>query len=116
MKFLPLLAVMFLAGCAPSTDQLHTDAMGCGTELVIEPNGIVRTPTEQEKTDQCKPFWDTYNERLIVIAKREREREMERANACPRGSTKVCRGRSRNDKRCFCVSNDEVRRVLLGRF
>jgi len=116
VKYIPLLAVMLLAGCAVSTDELHANAMGCGKELVIEPNGIVREPTKQEKTDQCKPFWDVYNKRLISIARREHEREIERANACPRGTTKWCRGsatRTNNkNQRCSCVSNDETREAL----
>ena len=120
MKFLPLFAVIVLMGCAVSTDELHANAMGCKGELIIESNGIVRDPTQQEKSKQCKPFWDVYNKRLIAIAKREREREIEQASACPRDTTKWCMGSATRIKnknpRCSCVSNDETRMILKGRY
>ncbi|KKK58403.1 hypothetical protein LCGC14_3044770 [marine sediment metagenome] len=50
MKFFPLFAVIVLMGCAVSTDELHANAMGCKGELIIESNGIVRDPTQQEKS------------------------------------------------------------------
>ena len=112
MKYIPLLlSGIFLTGCAASTDQLHADAMGCGKELVVEPNGIVRTPTEQEKEDQCKPFWDAYNKRLESQAKREAELEAAEAGRCPRGTTKWCSVHMR-DEQCSCISNWESRRML----
>jgi len=111
MKLIPLLAVILLTGCAASTDQLHADAMGCGKEFVIEPNGIVRTPTEQEKKQQCKPFWDAYNKRLESIAKREAKLETAEASKCPRGTTKWCVVRM-TDKECSCISNWESMRRL----
>lgn len=84
MKHIPLLlSVMLLTGCAASTDQLHADAMGCGKQLIIESNGIVRKPTEQEKSAQCKPLWDIYNERQDIIFKRQEKKrhEQERLQA-----------------------------------
>ena len=112
MKHIPLLlSVIFLTGCAASTDQLHADAMGCGKELIIEPNGIGRTPMEQEKSEQCKPFWAAYNKRLESIAKREADLEAAEAGKCPRGMTKWCSVRFK-DERCSCISNWELRRRL----
>ena len=84
MKYIPLLLfVVLLTGCAASTDQLHEDAMGCGKKWVVEPNGIIRTPTEQEKEDQCKPFWDAYNKRLVAITKREERRALNQGGLVP---------------------------------
>jgi len=76
MQYILLLAI--LGGCAMSTDQLHEAAMGCGTELNIESNGIVRTPTEQEKEEQCKPVWAEYNKRADIIFKRQENKRHER--------------------------------------
>ena len=104
MKYIPsVLFVIYLAGCAVSTDQLHEDAMGCGKKWVVEPNGIIRTPTEQEKEDQCKPFWDAYNKRLVAITKREERRALNQGGSCPTGSTLWCMVYSKHDKRCGCV-------------
>jgi len=80
MKHIPLLlAVILLTGCAgTSTNQLHADAMGCGKELIIEPNGIVRKPTEQEKEILCKPFWDAYNKKSDAVFKRQEKKRKEK--------------------------------------
>ena len=76
-----LLLFVFLTigtvGCPKSTNLLHAEAMGCGKELVIEPNGIVRKPTEQEKADQCTPAWKAYNKRMDVIFEREEQKRKE---------------------------------------
>lgn len=103
MKYIPLLFVILVTGCAVSTDQLHEDAMGCGKDWVVEPNGILRTPTEQEKEDQCKPFWDAYNKRLDAQARSEERRALNQGGSCPAGSTLWCRVYSPNDKRCGCA-------------
>ena len=120
MKYIPLLlSVIFLTGCAGTpTVELHKAAMGCRGELVIEPNGIVRDPTAQEKSEQCKPFWDAYNKRLDALAKREAELEAAEAGRCPRGTTKWCKSRGPGPQRCSCVRNEDARRALdelLGR-
>ena len=108
MKHIPLLlSVILLTGCAASTDQLHADAMGCGKGLIVEPNGIVRSSTEEEKSEQCAPAWKAYNKRLDTIAKREAE-----AAKCPLGTTKWCTKRGVGPQSCGCARSEDVRRAL----
>ena len=105
MKHNPLLlSVIFLTGCAASTDQLHANAMGCGKELVVEPNGIVRAPTEQEKSEQCKPFWDVYNKRLESQAKSE-ERRMLAKQCCTKRN-------GRPMMNCKCIRPEEFQEIF----
>jgi len=90
MQYILLLAI--LGGCAASTDELHAAAMGCGKELIIESNGIVRKMTEQEKEAQCKPYWNALNKRQDIIFKRqERKRKAQEQLQADRAA---CRGRA----------------------
>ena len=106
--YIPLFIVLAVGGstvgCATSTNDLHAEAMGCGKELVIEPNGIVRKPTEQEKADQCVPAWKAYNKRLESNAKAEERKKL--ASQCcikPNGKPII---------RCKCISGPELREAL----
>ncbi len=99
-------------GCAGSTQDLQRATKACGEQLIVEPNGIVREPTAEEKSEQCAPAWKAYNERLDAITKREAAAAAAAANACPFGTTKWCAKRGPRDNRCSCVSNSEVRREL----
>ncbi len=106
--------LLFLAvgagwGCVGSTQDLQRATKEC-EKLIIEPNGIVRAPTAEEKSEQCAPAWIAYNKRLDMITKREAEAAAV-TNACPRGSTKWCSKRFK-DESCSCVSNFETRRAL----
>lgn len=117
MKFIPLLVVMLLTGCAASMSELLTEAKEC-TSTSINPQGIIGKPT----ADQSKTCWQKVNNKTEAIAKREAEKELEKANACPKGTTKVCSKRqggrtSRKDPRdCSCWNNYAVRRIFLGRY
>ncbi len=100
--------LLFLAvgagwGCAASTQDLQRATKACGGELIVEPNGIVRKPTAEEKSEQCAPAWKAYNKRLDAITKREAERAAEVANRCPQGLVKWCVVKSPNYERCSCV-------------
>ena len=103
MKYIPLLSVIFLTGCAASMNELITEAKECN-KTSINPQGVIGKPTGEQST-AC---WERVNNKVEAIAKREREREIEQANACPRGTTKWCMVYNRNDKRCSCV-------ILRGR-
>ena len=114
MKYIPLLFVLVAigtVGCATSTNDLHREAMGGCEKLIVEPNGIVRKPTEQEKSDQCASAWKAYNKRLESNAKREAELEAAEAGRCPRGTTKWCNAHMRT-KKCSCIDDWEIRHML----
>ena len=104
-----LLSVIFLTGCSATMSELLTEAKEC-ISTSINPQGIIGKPTDEQST-AC---WKKVNNKVEVNAKREHEREIEKANACPKGTTKWCRVYSRNDKRCSCVSRYEIGRILRG--
>ncbi len=107
MRYIPLLFVLLTigtVGCATSTNDLYREAMGCGKELVIEPNGIVRKPTEQEKADQCAPAWQEYNDRVDAQIKREESRRLD---------SQCCMdGHGRRDPFCKCISGKQLEELL----
>ena len=109
MKHIPLLlAVILLTGCTgTSTNRLHADAMGCGKELIIEPNGIVRTPTEQEKKAQCMPLWDAYNKRMDALAKAEARRKEKEGPDCGSKLIAWCDWTG-----CRCISRQSYRKIF----
>ncbi len=94
-------------GCAGSTQDLQRATKDC-EKLIVEPNGIVRAPTAEEKSEQCAPAWIAYNKRLDQITKREAERDAAVANRCPSGETKVCVKRGPGDNNCGCVADFRI--------
>ncbi len=115
MKHIPLLlSVILLTGCAASLTERTEEARECVKQRGIEnavqsDSGLVMEAT-QEQRNGC---WLSVNRKLAAIAKREAELEAAEAGKCPRGTTKWCSVRIK-DERCSCVSNWEIRRALEG--
>ena len=113
MKYIPLLFVLATIGtvsCATPTEELITEAKECVRTSANE-MGVIGASKEQRTA--C---WAAANSRIAAVAKRELERDIELANACPRGTIKFCRGHSRRDQQCDCVNNDAVREIFRGRY
>jgi len=113
MQHIPLLFVLVTIGtvsCATSTNELIIEAKECVDHSTNE-LGVIGATDEQRTA--C---WAEANDRIAAVAKRELEMETEQANSCTNGYIKVCEVWSSNDKRCSCVSRDEVSRALGGRY
>ncbi len=82
MKALSILSLFLLIGCAASTQDLIEQAHFTGD-------------------------WSLVNKRIEAEERRKAEREP----SCPRGTTGWCEIRL-GDKRCGCVRNADVRRML----
>jgi len=82
VKTLSIFSLFLLLGCAPSTHDLIEQAHLTGD-------------------------WSLVNQRFDAMEKREKPRPQ----SCPRGTTKWCTKRFR-DERCSCVSNADLRDQL----
>ena len=82
VKVLSIVSLLLLLGCAPSTHDLIEQAHLTGD-------------------------WSLVNQRYASIEKREQPR----AQSCPRGTTRFCTKRFR-DERCGCASNADIRDQL----
>ncbi|MHC4355601.1 MAG: hypothetical protein ACYS0H_23115 [Planctomycetota bacterium] len=82
MKALALVSLFLLSGCAVSTDDLIEKAHLTGD-------------------------WTAVNQRMAAIERRQARN----APSCPGGSTQMCSNRL-GDKRCACIRNADVRRLL----
>ena len=82
MKAIGILSLFLLLGCAPSTQDLIEQAHLTGD-------------------------WSFVNKRIEA----EERRKAERGPSCPRGTIGWCEI-SFGDKRCSCVRNADVRRML----
>ena len=113
MKHIPLLFVLATIGtvsCATPTEELITEAKECVNTSANE-LGVIGASKEQKTA--C---WAAANSRIAAVAKRELERDIELATACPMGQVKVCQVYSRSDKRCACIRDYDLNRVLGGRY
>ncbi len=95
MKYVPLLFVLLLAGCAASTEALIEKAEDCVANH-ISPTGVMGKPTDEDRTD-C---WFDVNARMEA---EERRKAKQISSTCPTGSVMWCRVYSKHDKRCSCV-------------
>lgn len=82
VKILSILSLFLLLGCAPSTHDLIDQAHLTGD-------------------------WSLVNQRFDAMEKRATPRPQ----SCPRGTTRWCNKRFR-DERCSCVNSADVRDVL----